>query len=247
MPEPFQRHVSSDGFLARALGRVRPGSLVRDIEDVLARAERVREVSPAKIGEIAARRGVELGRRHRTARRALYRRFLERCLADQSVSAEEAAELAHLRSLLQLDEGDAVQLHELAVQAVYGAALDRVLRDHRLEPEEEAFLQRLRDELAITPEAAASLYQEAEARARRRFLDMTVVRDDGIVVSRGLTLELNGVSEKGIEDAVRGALDEATRAFPQIERAELSQIVAEVGAGGVARWHVKLTVRRQPA
>jgi flavin-binding protein dodecin len=217
---------------------------IREIEDLLARAERVRDVSAAQAAEIAVRNGVELGRRHHTARRALYRRFLEHCLADQSVSAEEAAELAHLRELLQLDESDAIQIHELAVLAIYGSALDRVLKDHRLEPEEEAFLERLRHDLAIAPEAAARLYRDAEARARRRFLDTKVVQESGIVATRGLTLELAGVSEKSIEDAVRSALDEALRAFPRIERAELSEIAAEIGAGGVARWRVTLRARR---
>ncbi len=246
MAEPFQRRAAAQGFFARLSGRVGKASLVREIEDVRARAARVSDVPAARLGELAASRGVDFARRYRTARCNLYRRFLEHCLVDQSVSAEEAADLVHLRGLLQLDDADVASIHEEIVHVVYGSALDQVLKDQRLDPDEEEFLRHLGTALQISPVAAGRLYQEAEARARRRFLDLSVVREDAFLVERGIALELTGVSEQGFEDAIRRALDEASRAFPGIARAEIAELVAELEADRVARWRVKLKARRAP-
>lgn len=246
MAEPFQRRAASQGLFARLSGRVSKTGLVREIENLLARSARVGEVSAERIAELAAGHDVDLQRRFRTARLNLYRRFLEHCLNDQSVSAAESADLVHLRALLHLDEADVVRAHEEVVHAVYGNALDRVLEDQRLDPEEEKFLRRLGTELQISPEAAQRLYADAETRARRRFLDLSVVREDTFLVGRGLVLELSGVSPHGFEDAIRQALDEASRAYPGLARAEVTELAAELDAGQIARWRVKLKARRAP-
>jgi flavin-binding protein dodecin len=148
--------------------------------------------------------------------------------------------------MLQLDDADVARIHEEVVDSVYGSALDEVLKDHRLDPEEEAFLGRLGSALQISSVAAERIYQEAESRARRRFLDVSVVREDSFLVGRNVTLELSGVTEQGFEDAIRRALDEASRAYPGIARAEISELVAELEADRVTRWRVKLKAKRAP-
>lgn len=243
MAEPFERRVSSGrGFLGR-LRRAR-GGVIREIEDLLARARRVSEVDPEQVAAVARSHGVDLGRRLRTARLGLYRRFFEQCLRDQTVSDEERRELAHLRRLLQLEDGDIARLHEEVAVAVYGDAVDRVLEDHRLDPEEEDFLRKLRDELVLSDELAERLLAQGSGRARRRFLDRAVQRDDFLLASRDLTLELSGESECGLEAAVERAVEQASRAVDGLTGVEVSRIGVEVAGGRVARWHVKLQARR---
>jgi flavin-binding protein dodecin len=245
--EPFKRRSVEQGLFARLSGRIRSqASFVGGIEDVLARAPRVRDVPAARLGELAASRGVDLARRYRPARCNLYRRFLEHCLVDRNVSADETADLAHLRGLLQLDDADVARIHEDVVHAVYGSALDQVLKDHRLDPDEEEFLRRLGSALQIPPEAAERLYQEAEARSRQRFLATSMVREGSFLVGRDVAVELSGVSEAGFEDAIRRALDEASQAYPGIVRAEVTELAAELDADRVRRWRVKLKARRTP-
>ncbi len=245
--EPFKRRAVEQGLFARISGRIRSqASFVGAIEDVLARAPRVRDVPAARLGELAASRGVELAHRYRPARCNLSRRFLEHCLVDQAVSAGETADLAHLRRLLELDDADVVRIHEDVVHAVYGSALDQVLKDHRLDPGEAEFLRRLGSALQIPPEAAERLYHEAEARARQRFLSTSMVRGGSFLVGRDVAVEISGVSEAGFEDAIRRALDEASRAYPGIVQAEVSELVAELEADRVLHWRVKLKARRAP-
>ena len=54
------------------------------------------------------------------------------------------------------------------------------------------------------------------------------------------TLELNGRSAVGVEQAVEAALDEAATALPDLSWAEVVEIRANVGEAGVREWRVKM-------
>ena len=219
-------------------------SLCREIEELLARASRVSDVPAERVEELATSRGVDLARRYRTPRLNLYRRFLECCLLDQSVSSAEAADLSHLRAILRIEDEDAARVHEEVAHAVYGRAVDQVLEDQRLDPEEEAFLRRLGKELELSDDAAQRIYSEGEERARQRYLSKAVVRDDFILTSRDVVLALSGSSDESLEAAVRAAVDEASHAVSDLDWVELSNLGADVSEGGITRWHVKLRARR---
>jgi flavin-binding protein dodecin len=122
----------------------------------------------------------------------------------------------------------------------YGHAMDQVLDDYRIDPEEEQFLHRLRAELGIEDEVAAQLKEEGTGRARQRFLSGAVAGDALFVASREARLELTGNSETTIEDAVRGAIDEANRAGANLHSAAIDEIRVELSDGSFERWHVKL-------
>ena len=141
---------------------------IREIEDLLAQAASVRDVTPEQVANIATQHGVDIRTRLGTARRELYRRLLEHCLADQELSEEETADIGHLQRVLLLADTDAAEVHDQVARAVYGQAIDQVLADHRLDPEEAEFLRRLGGALAIPDAARDHRYGEAERRARRR-------------------------------------------------------------------------------
>lgn len=246
MAEPFERRTpGARSALARIRGMRGRGGAIREIEDLLARAGRVCEVDPEQVAEIARRHGVDLQRRLRTARLGLYRRFFEQCLRDQTVSEDERRDMAHLRDLLHLDPADVHRIHEEVACTVYGDAIDRVLEDQKLDPEEQDFLRKLRDELALPDDLAERLMNEGSARARRRFLDRTVQRDDFLLTSKDVTLELSGESPDTLEAAVRGAVEEACRAVDGLSWVELKRIGVEVSDGRIARWRVKLQAKRE--
>ena len=167
MAEPFQN--KSSGVLSKVIGGASKRNVIQEIECLLAEADRVREVEPAQVEEVTTRLKVDFGKRLRTPRMHLYRRFLEHCLCDNHLSSDESEDLAHLRSLLQLDDGSARRVHDEVSQDVYGQAVDQVLEDQRLDPEEEAFLQQLRGQLDIPDEVANALLTEGVQRARQRF------------------------------------------------------------------------------
>lgn len=237
MAEPFEERP---GIRLSRIPGVRKRAFVIDLENRLAQAERVSEVPAEEIAAIADRHGVNLDEAVLTPRRNLYRRLLDHCLADHAISPDESADLAHLRRILVLGDDQVRAIHDDVARVFYGRAMDQVLVDYRLDPEEETFLQQLRSDLGMTPELASELEAEGAARARQRFLSRAVKHDSVLVASRDTKLELSGQSGESLEAAIRSALDDASRAAPDLRSAELSEVRVELEAGAIARWQVLL-------
>ncbi len=245
MAEPFERRGGGN-VLGRLMGAPRKASAIREIEDLLARSGRIREVAVSRVHELARNHGVDFAKRLGTPRRHLYRRFFEHCLLDGHLSDDESEDLAHLRALLCLSDAEAASVHEDVAVQVYGLAIDQVLADHRLDPDEEQFLSRLRGELQISEGAADDMMRKGEARARHRFLEKTASFDNVWLAEKKRTLELKGSSAEGVEQAVKTALDEATTALPDLSWAEVIEIRADVGDEGIREWRVKVKAGLEP-
>ncbi len=236
MAEPFEERPERRGVL----GRRRKSAACHAIETLLARADRVRDVPAEAARDIARNHEVEWPRSLRTPCTRLYRRFFEFCLDDMELSAEERGDLTHLRALLAIDAEDAQRIHEDVVFEVYGRALDDVLVDNRLDPEEQAFLAKLRSELDLPDDAAERLLEQRTEMARQRYLGRTVARSNPLLAARHTELELTGHSASSVEAAIRGAVDEAGRAVPDLSWAELAELRADVREGRIDGWTVKL-------
>lgn len=243
MVQPFAAESSAGGgFLGRLRGR-RAQAAIDELREKLAGASRIRDISPDVVDEIAARHGADVTRELTPLRQELYRGFLEHCLRDCALSAEERAELAHLRGLLCLNEGNASEVHDGVARAVYGEALERVLEDHRLDAEEETFLRRLQEDLRLPDELAADLRERAERRSRHRFVQGAAVHDHMYVTAREAVIELEGASDESLEAAIRDALEDACRTVPNLEEAEVSDLRVGLRDGEVAEWRVRLRAR----
>lgn len=245
MAEPFARRPSSGASLAaRIVGRRAGRTAVRELEALLARARRVRDVSLDRVQRLSDTHGIDLRERLRTPRRNLYRRFLEHCLLDCTLTEEEADELAHLRKLLYLADADVAHVHDAVSRAVYGAALEDVLDDYKLDEDEERFLQRLRGELGMSEVDASRMYEEESRRAQQRLLSSSLSR--GIVASRQGVVELNGASTVGLQDAIQSVVDSSSHALPHLSWAELSEVRVRIESGRVAEWQIKLKAGLAP-
>jgi flavin-binding protein dodecin len=242
MAEPYQRQAVEGGSaVVRMLSTRRRSNSIREIEDLLARARRVVDVSPEQVRAVAERYKVDLTCRFCGARRELYRRFLEHCLDDNAISSEETDDLGHLQAILCLEDREVAEIHDEVARGLYGAAIEQVLEDHRLEPAEEAFLQRLRGELRLADDVADDLYAVGERRSRQRFLERTASHDHVFVAPRERSLRLWGTSAEGLEDAIHNALADALRTVPDLlGRFEVTRIQGEIEGGRVASWKVEV-------
>ena len=249
MAEPFE--TPSPGKLGRIAGLAggRKRAFLGDVEGLLAKAERLSDVEPSRVEAVAQERGVDLARDVSTPRRSLYRRFLEHCLNDHALSSDESEDLAHLRKLLALGDGDVAAIHDDVTRAIYGDAIDVVLEDHKLAPEEDAFLTRLREEIGLLEETADELKREGARRARDRFVQRAAVHRGGMVAEVGAEIELEGSSELGLQQAVEDAIGRASETLPELTSAKVKDLRVEIREGAVAGWHVKLsaTLSRPPS
>ena len=245
MAEPFEKRTRR-GALSKVLGSAAKRGAIDDIEALLCDADRVCDVVAQQVKEIGDRHGVDLGRKLRSARVQLYRRFLQHCLVDHHLSDDESEDLEHLRALLNVNAADASRVHDEVSRQVYGEAVDEVLDDQQLDPDEEEFLSRLRGQLAIPEEIANALLAEGVQRARQRFFSKSASRSGVFLTSQEAPLQLVGASEGSIEGAVNDALEQACRAVPRLHWVEVSKIRGEVADGRVKEWQVELKAWLDP-
>ena len=246
MAEPFEER-DSKSVLARVLPGQNKSNAVHEIETLLARADRVSDVSPRQVEEITGRHGIDFTKRCRTPRLHLYQRFFEYCLLDHALSAEESDDLRHLRRLLHVEDGDARHIHDEIASQIYGSAVDQVLEDQQLDPDEEHFLRQLRAELDLPDSIADALLAEGVQRARQRFFSTSASRSSSVfLTSKEAPLQIVGASTESIERAVGDALTQACRAVPRLHWIEIAKIRGEVVEGHVHEWQVELKAWLDP-
>lgn len=243
MAEPFEHRSGSTGGRLSGFGTAkRKRAFIADLEAELARTEKITLVEMGRVEELARSREVDLENDCKTARRCLYKRFLEHCFNDYALSEEESEDLSHLQRLLFLDDADVQLVHDEVVGSVYGRAIDDVLQDYRLDREEKAFLAQLRVEIGLSEGVAEQLELEGTDRARQRFISQAAVHGSSLVATREAEIELQGRSEAGFQEAVEVAIESAGQTV-EIGSATLKTLRVDVRDGKVSSWFVALTTR----
>jgi flavin-binding protein dodecin len=239
MATPFERSESHKPGIA--VLRRRTSITLEGIEDMLAEASCVRDVTPVMISQLCEQRRIDLANRLVRGRRQLYRRYLHHCFEDKVLSEDERADLAHLRALLHLAPADLRAIHDDVAVEVYGEAVNEVLEDFRLDDDEAEFLRGLREQLGLTNEKADRILQEGSSAARNRALSQAESRDRQFIEHRAPAGEFTGRSVGSLESAIADALTKAALAIPSLHWFEVSHIAGYVGEGKTESWHVTVS------
>jgi flavin-binding protein dodecin len=242
MAEPFQTRPpepEGEGLLAKMTGRGSRAATVRALETLLAGADRVRDVTNEHVTAVGERHGIDLGAQLRTARRNLYRRFLEHCLDDFVLSDLEVEDLLHLRTVLHLSDADVDHVQNRVTRDVYGCAIETVLEDNLVDDEEKAFLKRLRGDLDVPEFHASKMFEEGVRRAQQRALESIPI-ESAFLRPDGESFELEGSSRVGLNEAIQAVVDQAAENMPGLAWAELSHVRVRVSDGRIVQWLVRL-------
>ena len=135
------------------------------INNRFARAENVRDVTAADVSGICRDHRARYGAHVAGRLERLYRDYLTWCLADRRLSAEELADLAHLKAVLGIGDATAAAIHDYVTRQVYCRSVGEVLADGVIDDDERAFLAQLQQELAISGRVAGRI---VEAKRRQR-------------------------------------------------------------------------------
>lgn len=238
MASPYQRADSTAG--STGVFRRKASVTLEGIEDMLAQAENIRDVTSIMITDLCSQRKIDLATRLVRGRRQLYRRYLSHCLEDKRLSREERADLAHLRDILHLEQNELTHIHDDVAIEVYGEAINEVLDDFRLDEEESAFLSELQKDLGLSTAKADMLYREGSSMARSRAMSQAENRDQQFVLHRKPAGEFTGRSDDSLEDAIKDGLRRATLAIPSLHWFEVGEISGYIEAGHPKSWHVTL-------
>lgn len=238
MASPYQKADPVTG--STGVFRRKSSITLEGIENLLAEAANVRDVTPLMITDLCEQRKIDLKNRLARGRRLLYRRYLSHCLEDKRLSQDEHADLAHLRLLLHLNQHELSHIHDEVAIEVYGEAVHEVLDDFRLDDQEVAFLATLQKDLGLSEDKAGRIYREESSMAQRRAMSEAASRDHQFILHRKPAGEFTGRSNDSLEGAIEDGLAKATLAVPGLHWFEVGEISGYIEKGHAKSWHVTL-------
>lgn len=144
-----------------------------ELENLLARADHLLDVTAEEIEPIERRYDLDLSLVLPGHLEALFIRYLRYCLQDERMADDEVTELVHLKRLLRITDRRARELHDAIAGVIYQTALVDRLSKWGLRPDHETFLSELREAMLLSDEhvdrlhraAARTVVAQAEAEA----------------------------------------------------------------------------------
>ena len=159
MAEPFQKKpLEEASFIGALIGRKPRRNGLIAVNNLLAEAAHIEDVSVGDAEKAAAEWGLRLGGRYREERLQIASEFLNYCLADRHLDDVELDRLRHLRRLLRLRKDDVNEIKSRAVRSIYSQSVEDALLDHHLDDEEREFLDRMADNLGLPDNVAERIF-----------------------------------------------------------------------------------------
>lgn len=163
------RPLVPQSFMQRLLGQHPTENAVIELNNLLA-TTLIRSITSAEIHAIERRYGLSLNRQFGLNLEEFYAVQLNYALADRRLSADELADLDHLRTLLQLPGQTVEMLHTRIGEVVYRQSVEEFVQDGQLSADERAFLAELQQTIALPRELADRISEEVRSDYLARFV-----------------------------------------------------------------------------
>ena len=159
MTAPYvDKSLERPSFFLRLLGKQPKRNGLIAINNLLAAAENIEDVSVEQVEHAAVPYRLRIQRDLKQERADLFREFLQHCIADHRFDPVEIDRLGHLRRLVRLSEDDVARIQRDATSSVYEGQVGKALEDRNLTDEEEAFLVQLGEDLRLPTEISESIF-----------------------------------------------------------------------------------------
>jgi len=177
------------------------------------------------LASATARLKVELRRNFGKELIKFYRKFLERCLKDQVLSAEDWKALQQLKMLFGFSNAQVEKIHNQTIMRHYSKTVEQVLSDKKLARKEKMLLRTIQQNLRLMPEVAEQIYRDKASQIFQRSF-VSAIADERISPEEEKELD-----ELAHHLGVRIEIDEKTRTILDryrlywlIENGEIPQI-----------------------
>lgn len=230
MAAPFaSAPLRGQTLIQRVLRRPNQADAGRAVENLLAQATSLLDVTAVAIDEAIAEHAPKNRRRLITDLEALYERFIEHALVDKILDDDEFRASDHVKTLFGLNDHQVDRIHQQVAQAVYRESVEDALVDGRLSDEERVFLERLQSDLRLSEDLADQVY---DAAAKARVQEAHDEALDDLLLSPEEDEELRAIAHSlGVEtvydSATRTVLDRA-RLHWAIENGDIPQIPVDI-------------------
>ena len=230
--QPFQPGVPAEpGLMDWLSGAAARENVLIAINNAIAEADRITDLPPLALSEVAKAGGYELKQDFASERAWLYRAYLAHFVADGTLGDDDAAQLAHLSRLLFLPAAAVNDAHRRVGGELYREKVKAAAVDGSLEPGEKAELAEVERAMALNEKEARLVRKEAFEPVSTGVVNR--VLEDGMLTDAEATelAELGQRLDVNVRDdeRTRAMLDRARTVY-HVLHGELPQVAVSFNA-----------------
>lgn len=132
---------------------------VRELNNLLATTP-LMQITVGDVRNIETRYGIQFTQDFQLNTEEFYATYLNYCMKDKLLSAEEVNDLSYLKLLLGLSDSTVDFLHNMVAGVLYKQAMQEAIADGRLSDTERDFLSKLQSQLKLPQEIADKIAKE---------------------------------------------------------------------------------------
>jgi len=234
-----QTSLSKISFFQKLFKQHPQENAVIELNNLLA-TKPVRAIFAEDIKQIETRYNLSLEREFKLNIEEFYATYLNYCLEDNALSADEIDELKHLKKILSLNDTSIQNLHDRVGAIVYKKSFQEAVADGRLSKEENKFLEKLEADLKLSKALAEKIEKETKLAVVHNYVK-NIIADQRL--SPAEENELNAIAnslnvELSYKDDTRKQL-EKLKLYWALENLELPNIPHDIIIQKSERCHFK--------
>lgn len=132
---------------------------VRELNNLLANTP-IQQITVGEVRNIETRYGIQFSTDFQLNTEEFYATYLNYCMKDKQLSAEEVSDLSYLKLLLGLSDSTVDFLHNMVAGVLYKQAMQEAIADGRLSETERDFLGKLQSQLKLPQDIADKIAKE---------------------------------------------------------------------------------------
>lgn len=157
-------------FFQKILRQFPEENSVIEINNLLAQKP-VKNITLDEIAEIRNRYDINIYSDFKKNIFEFYAVYLNDCLRNRNISNDDANELKHLKTLLQLADDDASTIHDKLAGVIYQERLQDAIEDGRLDDAEKESLEKLQRQLKLSENIAKKISGDTKSKFLNNYLN----------------------------------------------------------------------------
>ncbi len=172
---PFrERELKKPNIIQKLLNTKPKQNSIIEINNLFANAESIKYITIDHIQSIASKYKVNLNKKFLTELESFYRTYLKHCLQDKQLSDNELSDLAHLKSILCLNDKAVEKIHNETASEIYQKAVNDVIADGQIDEQEKTFLTKLQSDLKLPDSIAQNIYSKTASKYLQNYIHKAV-------------------------------------------------------------------------
>lgn len=226
----FKKTLQRDSFLKKIFSGKNKKNAVIYLNNLLANAESVYEVTPEIVKSVEAHFSVDLAKTFYPELEKLYADFVRYALSDASISGEDVKQMNHLLDVLGISEDSANTILKEETRSFYEKIISKTLKSGKIDDKDFACLSSVAENIYLPENESTKLLSKiAKDHIEKRLKESMRKGEASPETVETLRLLTAKCRVKGVELALNSRKLKSCVEMWQIKHGEIPEVRADIG------------------